>query len=175
MKIAFVIGISIFILLHGLPTHSFEKETHRTLSERAIPASKLDNFLKTELAFSEGVTTKLVGNAITDLIGNGSIKEDDSPRFCNHFHNPLSSWSAAGLQIVPNPSCQTISHSLVLWGQKPDLQPFGEKFTWQDARDGYFKGLTAPKQNDREEFLRLTFRTLGYLIHLVQDAANPAT
>ena len=138
-------------------------------------SSGLDNFLKTELGFPAGVNELVAKRPIRDWIEDGSNKEDHSSRFCNHFHNPLSNWSSAGLQLpIPNPTCPTINHSSILWGQSPSLQPSNENFTWQNARTTFFEGLTAQNQLDREGKLSLTFRALGQLIHLVQDAANPA-
>lgn len=166
----------VFFFLQSHPADSFEPGTHRVLSEKAVSASKLDNFLKTELTFAEGIATKLFGNSITELVGNGSVEEDDSPRFCNHFHNPLSNWIAAGLQFPAPFLCETRNHSSILWGQRqdPSLQPSEASFTWQDARDKYFDGLTALTEDERKRFLSKTFITLGHFIHLVQDAANPA-
>jgi hypothetical protein len=107
---------------------------------------------------------------VVEWVRAGSSREDDPPRFVNHFHNPLRTWDQAGLRILG----AQVGNSSVLWGQRPDLQPSDARFTWQDARLNFFQGLTATNQAEREAHLALTFRALGQLIHLVQDAAVPA-
>lgn len=180
-KIRITIFTTVFVLLQSVHTHSFDLGTHRDLTERAILSSSLDNFLKTKLGLAGGINEAILNKRIRDRITEGSVREDDSPRFCNHFHNPLSNWGAAGLQIpiptpipIPQGCLGTINHSSVLWGQSPSLQTSNESFTWQDARTTYFEGLTAQNQSEREGKLSRTFRALGQLIHLVQDAAVPA-
>lgn len=173
------VAVSIFgiflCLSEFIYVHAFEVGSHGELSDLAVRSSQLDNFLKTQLNIPAGIEEKLLNaNNVIDLIVEGTRREDDEKRFCNHFHNPLSTWSTAGLQIPIPIICPTTNHSSVLWGQGPDIQPSGKKFTWQDARDRYFQALTSQNQTDREQFLSLTFRTLGHLMHLVQDAANPA-
>lgn len=179
-KIRATLFVSALVLLQSLSAQSFEPETHKEITVKAHSSSSLDNFLKTELGFPAGVNELVAKRRIRDWIEDGSNKEDNSSRFCNHFHNPLSNWSAAGLQLpfpnpFPNLGCPTTNHSSVLWGQSPSLQPSNdENFTWQNARTTFFEGLTTQNQSDRDGKLSRTFRALGQLIHLVQDAANPA-
>jgi len=170
-KILAAIFAAVFVLLQSLPTHSFEVGTHRVLSEKAVLSSNLDNFLKTELGFSGGVQDELLGEKIINRIQEGSVLEDipgdGQLRFFNHFHNPLRTWDEAGLKgILFN------EKSSILWGQEESAI---QRFAWQDARKAYFEGLTAQNQTEREEKVALTFRTLGHLIHLVQDAGPSHT
>lgn len=138
-------------------------------------SSNLDSFLKAQLNFLRGVEDTLSNRRVINWITEGSDREDDPGRFLNHFHNPLRSWDQAGLHILG----LKLGESSILWGQRPELQPSDERFTWQDARENFFKaltfqGLTEKTQGKRDEHLALTFRALGHLIHLVQDAAVPA-
>ena len=169
-KLRMILLLNIFLLLAGLHAHSFEIETHRALSARAIRSSDLDAFLKTQLNVLRGIENEISKvNTAIDWISLGSLREDDPLRFRNHFHNPLRTWDVAGLRIGLE-----VGSSSILWGQSPDLQPSDARFTWQDARENFSKGLTAPTRDQREGQLALTFRALGQLIHLVQDAAVPA-
>ena len=175
-KAVVVIFITLFTLLQGLYAHSFEIGTHRELSERAVRSSNMDGILKTQLNFLFGVDDFVSNKRVFRVVADGSSLEDDFPRFCNHFHNPLRTWDQAGLEL-PIPIlfvCGSENHSSVLWGQSPALQPAGQRFTWQDARQSFFQGLTATSQAQREAYLADTFRALGQLIHLVQDVAVPA-
>lgn len=153
----------VFIVSYSIQIHSFEVETHRELSQQAILSSTLDDFLKTQLDFPAGIQTSLDGDEIIEHIAVGSIREDDGLRFLNHFHNPLRTWNHAGLLG------STLGASSVIWGQNP-----GQGFAWQNARDEYFLGLTATTEDERERHLAKAFRALGQVIHLVQDAAQPA-
>lgn len=168
---------SILVLMHTFVAYSFEVGTHEQLSRRAVSFSQADNFLKTELNIFGGVDGFIAGKRIIDWVSReGSIREDDGVRFCNHFHNPLETWDQAGLALpfsIPF-FCGAANHSSVLWGQSPALQPGGERFTWQDARGSFLQGLTGPTQAEREAQLARAFRALGQLIHWVQDAGVPA-
>lgn len=175
-KTSIGIVISAFILVQGGYAYPFEQASHKDLSERAVLSSNLDTFLKTQLNALRGVEDQLLAMNIIDWVRDGSDREDDSGRFFNHFHNPLRTWDQAGLRL---PLIGQIGASSVLWGQRPELQPSDGRFTWQDARENLFRaltfqGLTARTQDEREAHLALTFRALGQLIHLVQDAAVPA-
>jgi hypothetical protein len=98
------------------------------------------------------------------------MREDDTPRFLNHFHNPLHTWDAAGLR-VPWPFFGVqIGFSSILWEQ--DTATSG--WSWWNARSFYLDALTRPQPAERDERLARTFEGLGHVIHLVQDAASPA-
>ncbi len=174
-KIFPTILASLLILLQISEIYSFDVATHSAASERAVGSSNLDGFLKSELNFPGGINEFLAGTSasmrVFEWVQEGTEREDDGDRFCNHFHNPLLAWGEAGLSI---PCSVSGNNSSVIWGQSPDLQPMGEEFTWQNARQSYFSGLTASTQAEREQQLALAFRTLGQLIHLVQDASLPA-
>ena len=169
-KISITILTSVLVL-HGGYVHPFEVSTHRELSQRAVRSSNLDNILKTQLNVLRGIENDIFNdNTVIDWIEDGSEREDDSGRFFNHFHNPLRRWDEAGLRVLGD----QVADSSILWGQSPGLQPSEEPFPWQDAGEDFFKGLTAPTRDQREGQLALTFRALGQLNHLIQDAAVPA-
>ena len=150
------IFLSISLFLQSPYAHSFEIGTHRELSQRVVRLSNLDNIFKERFNFLFGVDDFVSNKRIIRWLEDGSDLEDNFPRFRNHFHNPLRTWDEAGLRIVLQ-----VANSSILWGQSPGLQPSEEPFTWQDARENFFKGLTAPTQDQREEQLALTFRALG--------------
>ncbi len=89
-KIAVTIIVSIFVLLKSFPTHPFEVGTHRQLSEKAVSSSGLDDFLKANLGLGGGVQDELLSKPIIDWIGDGSVREDSTPRFFNHFLKIIS-------------------------------------------------------------------------------------
>src|SRR5215813_8985679 len=155
--------ITIFVTMQSLWCYSFEVETHREMSRQAVRSSALDDFLRTQLNFTGGVDEVLTGTPIIEIVSAGSVSEDDGLRFLNHFHNPLRTWNQAGLLG------STLGASSIIWGQNP-----AQGFAWQNARDEYFLALTSTSQQARDQRFANTFRALGQLVHLVQDAGQPA-
>ncbi len=157
-------------------SNGFEVETHTLLSQKAIAASQLQNYLTTVLGFEfPSGTGELIGQGlyrrVDELIANeGAVKEDSpDPRVRYHFHDPTKAWSQAGLS---SPFLGTFESS-VLWSQNPN-QGLGGKHSWKDARDSYFNALTSTNVTDRKRYYAETFVTLGHLLHHVQDAAAPS-
>ena len=159
---------------------AYEPETHREIAiQAAVADGTSDRVLKDELGVKDGVRQVLLGQRLTvqELVGEGAFSED-SPftRSRNHFHNPLLSWDTAGLTGIFG------GQSSVIWQQNRDQNTFligGGNWSWQDARQRYLSALTGVGllENTREKrdgALADTFRTLGHLAHLVQDASVPA-
>jgi hypothetical protein len=179
-----IMGTGLLVLCGSIELYPYSVKTHRELSRRAVLTSQLSDFLRDQLDISEGVGSEIaLGTTIVEFVQAGSENEDNTPRYCNHFHNPLLPWSEAQLLVdVPIPSrfpiqfacVNTNNHSSLLWGQRPELQPAGNSFVWQDARRTFLEALTTNDQVERVELLTRSFETLGHLIHLVQDAAQPA-
>jgi len=93
----------------------------------------------------------------------GSDFEDNGFRSANHFHDPISNDGWEG------------NESAIAWGLRPiGAQAGDESWSWNDAREYYFKGLTLPTKNEREEQWGKLFRALGQFMHLLQDQASPA-
>ena len=164
------------VLLVMPRVYGFEVETHTLLSERAVQASGLNDFLTTVLPdeFPQGIGQVLrsgpFGN-VQELVANVGAVNEDKPftRSRHHFHDPTRLWNQAGLRW---PVVGQVGNSSVLWGQHED-QGSGGKHSWKDARDSYFNALTATDPEERKGFFAETFESLGHLIHLVQDAAVP--
>ena len=124
-----------------------------------------DRLLRDDLGMAEGFDTNVQGKAIEEWIVDGEDREDNVPRFLNHFHNPLASnWSDAGLG-------GSVGQSAILWAQNPAQS--APSWSWRDVRQTYFDALTKSASSDRDKGLATTFEGLGRQMHLVQDAASP--
>ena len=144
----------------------YEVATHRELVRAAVVGSATDQILKNELGIPTGLRTVVLGRFLDDRAVSGGAREDDFPRFLNHFHNPLASnWSEAGLG-------GSVSQSAILWAQNPSQS--APSWSWQDVRQAYLDALTKSASSDRDKGLAATFEGLGRQVHLVQDAASPA-
>jgi len=49
----------------------------------------------------------------------------------------------------------------------------GQEFSYKDAKNYYYNGLTKSDPKIREEYLAKAFYALGHVIHLIQDLAQP--
>ncbi len=159
---------SLLVILGALfsPTNvwSWEVKTHEELTEEAIKINEgdLNDYLINNLGLEGGLNESLPGGTPRELMKQGSNKEDDLPRPVNHFHNPISN---SGLRLGDS----AIDWSLAAVGE----QSFGH-YSWNDAREYYFKALTSPTKTERDENWGKTFRALGQVMHLLQDSANPS-
>ncbi len=154
------------LILMPCNMRAFEVKTHAALSQRAIDASNLDNFLRAALSpdFSFGVDEPLDSGefgSVRGLIAELGSKNEDKPfvRSKFHFHDPLQPWNNAGLRW---PILGQIAESSVLWGQDQN-QGLGGKHSWKDARDSYFNALTTTDPDQRKSFFADTFESLGHL------------
>ena len=158
------------------PVEAFDDNAHDALSEQATKVSGLDSFLKTQLGseFASGTAQVIFNNQrVIELIQQGA-KDEDKPilwRPRHHFHNPRLNWDQAGWR--PPPFSIQLGESSILWSQETG-QVIGGKHSWKDARDTYFQALTANSKSERKSLYAETFKSLGHLIHLVQDTAVPS-
>ncbi len=95
----------------------------------------------------------------------GSKWEDDdlSMRWLNHYYDPMT---GRGL----NPCVSTLCKPSLQWGKDATENAW----SWKWARDSYYKALTDANPNYRNIYFSYMFRSLGQVIHLVQDKAVPA-
>jgi hypothetical protein len=105
----------------------------------------------------------------------------------HHFHDPLREWGNAGLSNLGavlawrgNTNLEWPYPSLI-WGLSPEVQrtpttlyTITGDWSWGMARQYFFDALTASdKHISRDEAWANCFRSLGQIMHLVQDAAVP--
>ncbi|HZX36266.1 MAG TPA: hypothetical protein VFF54_07255 [Thermodesulfobacteriota bacterium] len=111
----------------------------------------------------------------------GSIWEDYGPdhnsvgfsspnnRFFNHYFDPIS---GSGLTL-PGVSGQ-VSRD---WGKgiqvNTDPDTPTNEYDWQDARTYFYNALTGATDIERKTNFSLTFRSLGQVVHLLEDASQP--
>jgi hypothetical protein len=158
------------LALLSTPAHGFDLNAHEAMSRHAARRSGLDTQLRDEYGFSNGSDDDVASQNIIDWIARGS-REEDTPflRSRHHFHDPTLPWDQAGLRLLD----VQVGESSVLWGQDPG-QVLGGKHSWPDTRASLLRALTSRTAKERQQAYAETFRPLGHLLHLVQDAASPA-
>lgn len=176
----FILGVS--ILLYGHLAFSLEVDTHESINERLAKGTfngfSLDNYLKNNLGFRNGVFEKVNGDEVFKLTKEGGRYEDKPEwsiipyrRSVNHFHNPVTEEGFSGFffgEILTG-------DSIINWAQKPlGTQSPGGYYSWHDVRDYYYKAITVIDKTAKEKYFAQTFRGLGQLMHLVQDTSVPS-
>jgi hypothetical protein len=150
----FIIFLLIFL---ASPTLAYKTDTHQLISARAVTSSS--NYQKFLNEFS------LQRNRADGLILYGSIAEDDASlllrRYQYHFYDPINE---KGLFEIFDPA--------PVWGYSHTV-PFNE-FSWVEARQALYDWLTGETEGSREESYKKVFRSLGHVIHLIQDMAQPS-
>jgi hypothetical protein len=171
---------------------AYELQTHAAISLHAANASLLASYIATELlldpnrGLDRGAISRPDVNpdgTASSWIEEGSVREDDYLPFlpppiwlrsANHFYNPLPDAPNDGgylyvsrvlglLQGLPSPT----------WGLKDTMDAPLQQYSLKDARIHFYNALISSGSDDRDAELALTFRTLGQVIHLVQDMAQP--
>ena len=188
---------------HGeITRHAFEKSEHTKLYLEAVgirPADVFDRQRRTppeQLAGFDNTATP------QDWMIEGAIREDDYTQNdlleragCRRPHNPESKINrplhhffdvqreGRGLTVTlpvggdPAPDPVVISFipapdwALGRQGRGPN--PDQNQFSILDARVHQLKSLTEPTKGAREENTARLFRTLGHVIHVLQDMAQP--
>jgi hypothetical protein len=95
--------MGILLVMFGTKVFAWDNVfTHPKLTEKAIGASKLDDYLKRVLDIPTKKETVLqqnqVSKTILDWLRYSSNQEDDPAcRAMNHFHNPLKKWYESAL------------------------------------------------------------------------------
>lgn len=174
MPITTYLVILIILLSTNEIVLALSVETHETFNDkitRVLLLPKLDNYLKSNVNFPNGIIEKINGKEIWSFIQSGGRFEDKPPwtlpyvRSANHFHNPLTEQGFTG---VPR------GDSAILWAQKAVSQQVpGGYYSWFDARDNFFSALTAIAPTVRNQKFIETFRGIGQLMHLMQDMSVP--
>ena len=176
MKIIKVIFFLMFsILISSQNCFSFNKDSHKIITKKITEKNfftkdgfNLDIFLINNFGFQLGTRQNLKyewslnpfilsQKTVEDYILKGATLEDEGSRPLNHFHDPYRN---SGLWN---------NNSALVWAQ---INYDDQLYSWQAARIYYYLALTsaAPERND---FFAKTFRTLGQVMHLVEDMAVP--
>ena len=92
-----------------------------------------------------------------------------SDRVANHFFDVQRGGrglTVPGLQGVPAPDW-------ALGRQGRGSGPGQNEFSLLDARDYQYQSLAASSRDTRDRYTALLFRTLGHILHIVEDMAQP--
>ena len=173
--------VALIILSQVSFSYALNVGTHKAINEyianNSLNGFSLDTYLRNNLGIQGGVTEKFKTSTVWEWLRDGGEYEDEPPwnipyvRSLNHFHNPITEEGFKG-DCLGSSLCV----SSTVWA----LMPLGTQslltgnYSWYDVRDYYYKALTSSTKTERDTNFAETFRGLGQLMHLVQDASVPA-
>ena len=173
------IGVTIFALLATVVSasrlHGYELPTHRLISLYAFErVSTAASVLGAELGLTLSASLQGADGrrlTLSEWIQEGSAREDDAfstfelARVRHHFYDPV--YDQPLTRGIP------VGFRAFEWALEEPEPIVRQSFSWTDGRRALLGALTAEEPATREQELAHTFRILGHVIHLVQDAAVP--
>jgi hypothetical protein len=153
------------------PSFAYEVKTHEDMSEQAVLRSKIRDILPViGLKTTNDLLTYIDSSkSVAEWVISGANDEDDNlslnpARYRNHFYDPLTGLGLHGVATgAPSPD----------WGLEDTRSFATQLYSLKHARQYYYDALTLTNKDNREQWMARTFYTLGHIIHLIQDAAQP--
>ncbi len=162
-KIAAAVAVSVFLAANG---NAYKEPVHARITALAVERVVTD--VEKRLGVSKDFPVR--GERLRTWVELGSIHEDSRiprPRSLNHFLNPIDE---APLTVGRAPLCITA-------GERADLWALGlagpNDYSIPRARSHYLEALVGPNPGSRNLNLKELFYSLGHIVHLVQDMAQP--
>ena len=162
----------LWLLVAPLPgtVGAYELDTHEQLSLAAFRKSGLSTTLQSEYGVFPTDTFRgrlpffpWRRRTPEEWIAAGARDEDRLSRPLNHFYDPYHDVPLGFPRGAKAPD----------WALEDAGDLAAQDYSYKDARDALYRGLTAhdPAMHERE--LGHTFYALGHVIHLIQDMAQP--
>ena len=176
----FILVIPVLVMYFTTQAQGLETPTHRAINELVAKNNfngfSLGDYLKHQLDMQNGINTYFNNKEIFKWIGDGGIYEDKPPecfipywRSRHHFHNPIDNSGFSGIWDTGILS----GMSAIDWAMQPVGSQSCGYYSWNDARDYYYKALTSADKTTRETNFAEAFRAIGQDMHLVQDMSVP--
>src|SRR5262249_30833883 len=161
----FRLGFSLVILLglfSGRSLSAYQERTHEQLSNLAFTMSGIAQTLENAYGIAPDAVFRQRGIGLPgglrkaeDWVTLGGSYEDvPFWRVLNHFYDPLHNEGLGWLGGVAAPD----------WGLEPAGELDGQNHSYRDARNAFYRGLTASSPTTRERELGFTFFALGHVI-----------
>lgn len=144
---------------------AYVEPVHNVITLRAFERAAVD--FQARLGISR--TTEVAGATPATWMRRGSVDEDANARALAHFYDPINE---VALTLGKSPVCgpALFSTRADLWATDPGTT---NSRNVPAARKHYSASLTAPNPGTRAVHQKELFYSLGHLVHLVQDMAQP--
>ena len=184
----------VFYILSPLSVLAYETGTHSILSTLALQNSALeaDNELLRDLGFD--ITTRdaflpalvpanpdgndpdssvwINSTSIVRVMTAGAVMEDAGKRSRHHFYDPQHGGRAgAAGHRSPDWILESIVHPVT--GQAIAVTLPGQEYSYRDAIEYFYQSQTLSVEEHRRINAGLMFRSLGHVIHHIQDMTQP--
>ncbi|MEK7463469.1 MAG: lamin tail domain-containing protein [Patescibacteria group bacterium] len=167
LKLLIVISAFVFTLSIAPSAFAYEVETHAYLTDEVI------NF------YNQNYPNNPIKDEFKSYIIDGSRREDDAPRWTNHFYDPVNNlglndprWGSgfSSKEWAQSDSKQTtfinrpIKYvaSMLTVSEQENIKDMDVNFTWQQAVRYY-----------RDGKIEKAMFVLGHVLHLIEDASVP--
>lgn len=165
-----------FVLLLLIPITSlgYEVNVHKEITKNAIASSSIEQYLLNNLNITlkkdKFASDIFRSETAEDWMKDGSDWEDSdaTQSWLNHFYDPTTEQGLTGPGL--NGSVTTWGQPSLVWGK----DYVANLWNWHWARDAYYNALTNADAGLRDFYNAKFFRSLGQVMHLVQDLASPA-
>ncbi len=148
--------IGFLIICCASPVLAYKTNTHELISAGGTRESS--NYQKFISEF--GINR----SAAEGLVLYGSVHEDDESfflrRYQYHFYDPINGKGLARFDPAP------------VWGYSHTFP--SNDFSWAEARKALYNWFTGGTVESRKQSHDKLFRSLGQIVHLVQDMAQPS-
>ncbi|HYR27604.1 MAG TPA: hypothetical protein VEU30_04020 [Thermoanaerobaculia bacterium] len=155
------VALVLILLSAALPAAAYVEPVHVEISHAAYDRVRID--FQARLGVQQAGAA--AGTPLRILLGQGANNEDLFPRSLNHFFDPIH---RAPLSFPG--ACLPVGIPAVDWALEESAL---NNRDLGDAKAFYFDYLLAANPGTRDVYLKELFLTLGHVIHLVQDMAQP--
>jgi hypothetical protein len=169
-------AISLFVLLLlAAPLQAYVEPVHEEVTQRCFDRLTIDF----QARFGVPRTHVVQNKSLVTWLRDGARHEDASflsaefsfnQRPLNHFLNPLR---GTGLTPLEGTGCFEIGEPADRWAGVDQSLLTSNEFTVSRAKRAYVSAIVGASGRTRDESLSDLFFTLGHVIHLVQDMAQP--
>jgi hypothetical protein len=165
MKLRFIL---IAVSCHASLVLAYDVPIHKSMTKKAFAQAIDQNDFLVRLGLKDDKTA-IAGMTPSDHAGKGAVDEDNGVRPLNHFFDPVPADGLVGL-TDPNGLCFSMGAPAYAWGLESQ---FLNSYTLADVYKYQLNFLTGPNPGVRDSNGRFLFETVGHLVHLVQDMAQP--
>jgi hypothetical protein len=151
---------------------AYEEPLHKKMTRRAFDLALASNDFLTAIGIVDGSAR----TEAEEQCALGAEQEDGRPRPVNHFFDPVNGVPLMVTTLGGAVRCFPIGLRADVFALRdvPAVLPPGlNSHRLSQIQEHYYQGLAAASAADRRENGRQLFVSLGHLMHLVQDMAQP--